>query len=199
MNTMQSRAYAMFEVKALDNDHRIIEGMASTPTPDRMGDIVEPLGAEFALPLPLLWQHDKNAPVGLVEFAKATNDGIPFRARLAKIAETGPLKDMVDLAWQAVKERLVRGVSIGFQSSEYSYIENTGGRRFSKWEWLELSLVTIPAQREATISTIKSISTEQMAASGRSVIAASGKTARVARLAPRVLPSKPFVINRIIR
>lgn len=155
---MERRAYALLTVKAVDEDERIIEGIASTPTPDRMGDIVEPLGAKFALPMPLLWQHRADSPVGHVEFAKPNKNGIPFRARIAKLTDPGALKDDVDKAWQAVKSGLVRGVSIGFRVLEHSIMKD-GGWRISEWEWLELSVVTIPAQSEATITAIKSIDT----------------------------------------
>src|SRR5678809_299028 len=109
-----NRAYSILNVKAIDDDLRVIEGIASTPTPDRMGDIVEPLGAKFQLPMPLLWQHNAVEPVGFVEFARPNEDGIPFKARIAKIDEPGELKNLVDKAWQAVKAKLVRAVSIGF-------------------------------------------------------------------------------------
>jgi hypothetical protein len=46
------RAYSLFEIKAVNDEEGVIEGIASTPTTDRMGDIVEPKGAEFKLPLP---------------------------------------------------------------------------------------------------------------------------------------------------
>lgn len=171
------RAYSVLTVKAVDDADRVIEGIASTPAPDRAGDIVESQGAEFKLPLPLLWQHQHDKPVGHVEFAKPTKDGIPFRARLANIADAGPLKDLVDTAWQAVKAQLVRGVSIGFRAKEYDFMDD-GGIRFSKWEWLELSLVTIPANAEATIDRIKSIDASLRAASGRETEAApKGKPA----------------------
>lgn len=162
-------AVSVTNIKAADDDLRIIEGIASTPTPDRMGDVVEPLGAVFKLPLPLLWQHNSGLPVGWVEFAKPTKAGIPFKARVAKVEEPGELKNSVDKAWQAVKAGLVRGVSIGFRRLEHSVMDD-GGWRFTKWEWLELSLVTIPAQSEATINTIKTVSIEQRAALGHSSV-----------------------------
>lgn len=161
------RAYSLLQVKSVDEEARVIEGIASTPTPDRVGDVVEPLGAKFALPMPLLWQHQHDKPVGHVEFAAPTTKGIPFRASIAKIDEPGVLKDRVDEAWQSVKAQLVRGVSIGFRALEDG-VERMkgGGLRFKQWEWLELSLVTIPANAEATIQAIKSIDTEVRAASG---------------------------------
>jgi capsid protein/prohead serine protease len=168
------RAYSILDIKSLSKDERIIEGMASTPSVDRMGDVVEPMGATFKVPMPLLWQHRSDSPVGHVEFAKPTKNGIPFRARIARIEETGELKNLVDKAWQAVSSDppLVRGVSIGFRGLETEPIKDDdkkgywGATRFKKWEWLELSLVTIPANAEATIHTIRSIDAELLAASG---------------------------------
>lgn len=180
------RAYSILTVKAVqDGDERVIEGIASTPSPDRMGDVVEPMGAKFALPLPLLWQHNHDEPVGFVDFAKPEAKGIPFRARLAKVDEPGALKDLVDKAWQSVKAGLVRGVSIGFSAKDFDRMKD-GGLRFKNWEWLELSLVTIPANAEATISAIKSISREQIAASGdgENVPGASGPVKLSTRGAP---------------
>lgn len=148
------RAFSQITIKSVDEDQRIIEGIATTPSPDRVGDIVEPLGAQFSLPLPLLWQHQSDQPVGYVEWAKVTKEGVKFRARLASTDSPGTLKDRLDEAWQSVKIGLVRAVSIGFKSVEASLLKD-GGRRFNKWKWFELSLVTIPANQEATISQIK--------------------------------------------
>lgn len=41
------RAYSILEVKDMKEDGEFvtIEGIASTPTPDRMGDVVDPMGA----------------------------------------------------------------------------------------------------------------------------------------------------------
>lgn len=160
------RAYSIIEIKAVDDDERIIEGVATTPTPDRVGDIVEPKGAKFSLPLPFLWQHDSEQPVGHVTSAKVTADGIKFKAKFAKIEEPGRLKERLDEAWQSIKVGLVRAVSIGFRSIERTFMDD-GGIRFVVWEWLELSAVTIPANQDATITTIRSIDHDLLAASGR--------------------------------
>jgi HK97 family phage prohead protease len=138
-------------VKALDDDKRIITGIASTPTPDRMGDVVEPMGARFKLPMPLLWQHDHKAPVGRVVSLEATPTGIKFRAEVARIAEEGTLRERTEEAWQSIKAGLVSAVSIGFRALDDQPIRG-GGRRFVAWDFLELSLVTIPANADATIS-----------------------------------------------
>lgn len=171
------RAYSILDVKSFTEDDNFvnIEGIASTPTTDRMGDIVEPMGAKFKVPMPLLWQHDHEKPVGNVNFAQPTKSGIPFKASLPKIKEAGALKDRVDEAIQSVKYRLVAAVSIGFRAVEGAVEEIKTGYRFKEWDWMELSLVTIPANSEAVLKTIKSIDQKQLAASGTE--AADGQNA----------------------
>lgn len=175
----RDRAYSIIEIKSLDEDQRIIEGIASTPSTDRVGDIVEPLGAKFKLPLPLLWQHRSGEPVGHVTFAKATEDGIPFKAKIAKIEEAGELKNLTDKAWQSVKSDppLVRGVSIGFVPHEVEPIKDSKqwGLRIKEWEWLELSLVTIPANADATITMVRTIDQEFLARKGHGDVKATRK------------------------
>ena len=60
---MLNRAYAMLDVRSVSDgeDARTFEGWATTPTTDRMGDVVDPLGAKFKNPLPLLHQHDSSS------------------------------------------------------------------------------------------------------------------------------------------
>lgn len=210
------RAYAVLEVRAVNDDARIIEGIASTPTPDRMGDIVEPMGAKFAIPMPLLWQHDSRAPIGQVTFAKATKDGIPFTAQILHPdrVEAASLKERLQVAWDSIKNNLVRAVSIGFRELEYAFMDN-GGIRFTEWEWLELSAVTIPANAEATINNIRSIDHRALAERERALAnkesegegeAATGQAAEpeeksaahVVKLEPPARDRAPFVINRIV-
>lgn len=170
--TKMVRAYSLLEIKSFDAEQRVIEGVATTPTPDRMGDIVEPMGAKFALPMPLLWQHQHDQPVGHVTVATAGRNGISFRAKIAKIDEDGDLKRLCDNAWQAVKAKLVGGVSIGFRPLKNAVEAiGDGAVRFKEWEWLELSLVTIPANASATISLVKSLDQKQRGMSARKRIA----------------------------
>jgi HK97 family phage major capsid protein/HK97 family phage prohead protease len=159
-----SRAYAVLHVKALDVETRTITGIASTPEPDRMGDVVEPLGVTFANPLPLLLYHDSKKPVGSVTFQAPTAAGLAFTATLPIVTEPGTVRDRIEEAWTSIKAGLLAGVSIGFRSLQNVVNQKTGGLRFLKTEILELSLVAIPANAGATIHTIKSL---DLAASGR--------------------------------
>lgn len=163
---MLNRAYSLLSVKEVDNDKRIIRGMATTPEVDRVGDVIDPLGCGFKNPAPLLWMHDHSLPVGSVWFGTPTKEGVPFTAQLPEVDGPAQLKGRIDEAWTSVKAGLIRAVSIGFRALEYALIEETGGFRFLKTEILELSLVSVPANSGATISEIKSIDSAALAASG---------------------------------
>jgi HK97 family phage prohead protease len=151
----------------MDDKRRRFSGIASTPSTDRMGDVVEPKGATFKLPIPFLWQHDSKDPIGWITAAKVTDKGIEVEGEVANVDEAGPLRDRLLTAWQMLKAGIVRGLSIGFNASESEPIKGTYGIRFKKWEWLELSAVTIAANQDASILAIKSIDTALQAASGR--------------------------------
>lgn len=163
---MIRRAYSQLEVKSVVEDKRELVGIATTPSTDSYGDVVEPKGAEFKLPIPLLWQHDASQPIGHVTKAKVTNGGIEVVARLVHTDEEGALKSRLDEAWQSIKLGLVRGLSIGFRSIEHAYLEEGRGIHFLKWMWLELSAVTIPANADASVTAIRSLDRELRAASG---------------------------------
>lgn len=162
------KAYSTLVIKTVDEDAREITGIASTPGTDRMDDVVEPSGAEFSLPIPLLWQHRHAEPIGQVVRAKITDKGIEVIARLVAPTADMPAQMAARLqeAWHSIKTGLVRGLSIGFNPKEYSFMDN-GGIHFLKWDWTELSAVTIPANAEATITAIKSFDQEQRAALGK--------------------------------
>ena len=148
---MMNRAYSVFELKSFDDGQGIITGVATTPAADRVGDVVEPKGAKFALPLPLLWQHNAASPIGHVTQAKVTDSGIEVVARIAR-----GVTDEIDHVWKLIKGGLVRGLSVGFRSApgDREFLKG-GGVRFKSWEWIELSAVTIPANTQASIQSIK--------------------------------------------
>lgn len=166
------RTYALLSVKSFDDAARTISGIASTPTPDLHGDIVESSGAHFRNPIPLLFHHDKTAPVGSAELAIGP-EGLVFTATLARVAEPGRLRDRVEEAWHSIKSGVIRAVSIG-------YLPRQGGAALRKdprggflgfhlkqFDVFELSLVTIPANLDASILTVKSLDAPYLAAASR--------------------------------
>lgn len=150
------RVFTDLRIKTIDEDQRIVEGWATTGAKDRVGDIVDPLGAEFDLPIPFLLDHDHQMAVGEVERAEVTPQGIRFIARIKKIAEPGLAKDLVDKGWSLLRAGLRKSVSIGFRPMPGGAEPMPdGGWRFTQWEWLELSAVSVPCNPEAQVTGLK--------------------------------------------
>jgi len=165
-NDKDTRFYSTIVTKSprTESDgRRTFKGVASTPTVDMAGDIVEPKGAKFTLPIPLLKHHDHEHQVGWVTKAKVTKRGIEFEAEIP--AEVGDeLRQRVDLAWQEIEAGFLRGVSIGARVNDYEPIER--GIRVTEWDWYELSLVTIGMNPDAVRRAFKSLHRKPVAATG---------------------------------
>ena len=149
-------AYALVTVKSVDRPARRLSGIATTPELDRQGDIFEPLGASFKNPLPLLLHHNPREVVGTARLDPPTPVGITFTADIPEVKTAGALQQRTDTAWQELDAGLVWGVSIGFDATEVKRLES-GGRHFLKSEILELSLTSIPANRTASVHTVKAL------------------------------------------
>jgi HK97 family phage prohead protease/HK97 family phage major capsid protein len=169
---MYQRAYAQLEVKSLETagDVTIVTGIASTPTPDVEGHSVDPAGVTFVNPIPLLLYHDKTAPVGRVWLARQ-GDAITFRAELPHVAEPGVVRDRVQEAITSLKAGLLSFVSIGFlplKDGAGLAIKRlaSGVVSLAKTKIFELSLVTVPANSDATILTVKALDAPHLAAAG---------------------------------
>jgi HK97 family phage major capsid protein/HK97 family phage prohead protease len=155
------------------------EGIASTPTPDRSGDIVNPMGAEFTLPMALLYQHDAERPIGMITEAKPNAKGIPVKGYIESVDGPPSLKERLDVARTELKTGLVRGLSIGFIPKAATPVnpkEPWGAQNFSAWEWAELSTVTIPMNAQANVTMVKSLDQTQRAALGHTLPRSDGET-----------------------
>lgn len=144
------RAYSTFSVKASDRDDGTIIGIASTIETDRVGDVLIPTGMKYQLPVPLLWMHSHRDPLGSVTSIKATSRGVEIVAKIAVNAS-----DEINRIYRLVKAGVVRGLSVGFRPLEQPESTKTGFL-FKKWELLELSIVSVPANSGAGISAVKS-------------------------------------------
>jgi HK97 family phage major capsid protein len=185
---MLHRAYTLLEVKSIDDERRTFSGIASTPTPDSNGDIIEPLGIKYKNPLPLKYEH--KATVGTVVFDPPTKAGVKFTATIPAVVEPGLFKERTDEAWHSVKYGVVRGASIGIEAFS-AVVERlaTGGLHFKQTIAREMSITAIPANRDCTILTVKSLDTEHLAALGPDLSGASDAlpVVRVQKDAPTML------------
>lgn len=207
---LAKRMLSTLEIKAVAptadaSGRRWFEGIASTPSTDRTGDTVQPKGAKFKLPLPLLYQHDSMQPIGQVTEASVKPSGIYVKGYVEQVDGPPTLKERLDVAYTEMKLGLVRGLSIGFNPLESAPIDAKnpwGGMDYTSWEWLELSPVTIAANQDASITTIKSIAERTAPALGQMASAktkgaitnlpgASGKAVAVAT-SPKGKSMKPY-------
>lgn len=95
-------------------------------------------------PLPLLESHNAGAlPVGVVENLQLDGDKLRGQLRLSKSARAGEI-------WQDIQDRIIRGVSVGYQITK-TQNEPDGVVRATRWQPLEASLVSIPADPRAGI------------------------------------------------
>lgn len=161
------KSFGNFEIKEINEEKRTFKGVASTPNPDRVKDVMVPNGAEYVLPMPLLFHHDMKSPIGQVISATVTDKGIEVEIQIPEIKEEGNLKTRVDEAYQSLKYGLVKGLSVGFLGDwETAEFIKGGGIQFNQWEWYELSLVTIPCNKEAETDLTKAYE-EHKAALGK--------------------------------
>lgn len=140
------------ETKMLADDAGTISGLAwKFGTPDRIGDWIEPGAFKSAkLPIPMLFGHDMNDPIGTWDVATEKADGLHITGKL--------LVDDLQRAREVralVKSGAVRGLSIGFITRSASP-RTGGGRLIKSLEFLEASLVTIPMHPGAKVTSAKS-------------------------------------------
>lgn len=152
---------------ATDGDQWTFTGTASTPELDRQRDSMDPQGARFTLPLPLLLQHDATQPIGHIVSASVSRAGITVAGKIQQPTADMPpgMVGRLREAWASIKTGLVRGLSIGFIADDYTP-NDAGGFDISAWDWIELSLVTVPANATAAVSSFKSVTPPAVRAAG---------------------------------
>jgi len=140
------------ETKFDTTDDGTIEGIGwKYDRPDRVGDVITK-GAfkKAAMPLPMLFGHDQNEPVGVWETGTDQGNGYALKGRLL-VNDVPRAREVQAL----VKSGAVRGISIGFRTVKAANRKG-GGRDISEVELLEASLVTIPMHPGAQVTSAKS-------------------------------------------
>lgn len=145
-----------FEIKAI-NDEGVFSGYASTfGNVDLVGDIVQK-GAfiktltKGVTGVLMLWQHDNSQIVG--EFTRLEEDekGLFFEGKLF----VKDIKQAAEAHFLMLK-KLIKAVSIGYRIESKSF-DAAGNRLLKEVDLMEISLVTFPANPEATIDAVKSV------------------------------------------
>ena len=153
-----------FALKAV-NDDGTFEGYGSVfHVEDSYKEVVVPGAFEKSLAeyrkkgrLPaMLWQHDARSPIGVYDDMREDDRGLYVKGRL--------LKDDVAMAREAyalLKAGAVSGLSIGYRTIIDEYDRETGITTLKELDLWEVSAVTFPANDEARVDNVKSITTRR--------------------------------------
>ena len=150
MPTMQRKAYASQLDAIAERQVRVV---CSTPLVDRAGEVVVQEGIDTAAYLQnpvVLFAHDPAQPIARV--AQMGLDGGNLMATV-QFPDAG-ISVKADEVYGLVKAGVLNTVSIGFQPTELLAMDPEqprGPQRYMKSELLELSFVSVPANRGATV------------------------------------------------
>lgn len=102
---------------------------------------------------PMLWQHDTAQPIGKYEEMREDEHGLFVKGQLL-VDQNVP---MADTAYSLLKADVIRGLSIGFNvpRNGEEYNEEHAVWEIKQIDLWEVSIVTFPANRDATISDVK--------------------------------------------
>lgn len=103
----------------------------------------------------LLWQHQQEEPIGIIEKLFEDERGLYVQARL--LTELRRAKEALAL----LKAGALKGLSIGYSPVHYRYDERSGVRLLSEVDLWEISLVTFPANEAANITVVKHCTSNQ--------------------------------------
>lgn len=121
---------------------------------DSQRDIVRPGAFAATLrtrkyPVQLLWQHQWDAPIGVITSIFEDRQGLYVEGRL--LMEVAKARE----AYALLKARAVRGLSIGFTVKKSRRDADTGARELLAVDLWEVSLVTLPANDSAQVTVVK--------------------------------------------
>lgn len=144
-----------FKTKAGEQDDKFIyvRGLASTYSEDRHGDIVSPKAwnrktiNQFRKNPVLLYAHDSREVIGRVESLEKTDKGLEIEAKIYRSWERSEL----------VEDGLLKAFSIGFYIKDAEYEEDTDVFNIKQVELIEISVVSIPSNRESLFSLKKQL------------------------------------------
>ena len=125
--------------------------------------------------------HDRDKPIGRIEFIERTEDDVQFEALITD-----------DAAWQMVKDGVLTGVSVGFIAHDWH--EEEGTTFITDWELVEINLVTTPANAEALIMEMRSMLEHEVFTATRAAPTDPPLT-RTPPPAPRTVASRTVVPN----
>ena len=142
------------EIKSVSDEGRFAGYASVFDVVDNQRDVV--LRGAFAKSLreqqgriKLLWQHQMDEPIGMLERAFEDNRGLYVEGRL--LLHVARARE----AYALLKAGAMKGLSIGYKPTAYDFDPQSGVRRLQQVELFEVSLVTFPANEAAGVTVVK--------------------------------------------
>ncbi|MAT39257.1 MAG: hypothetical protein CL946_06610 [Ectothiorhodospiraceae bacterium] len=160
-----------FELRDISPAKREIAGLITTSAVDRYMEIVEPRGARLENylknPVVLLNHKSWGLPIGKNISLEVHGDGLLARTQFADTQEG---KD----TYRLYSEGFMKAWSIGFLPRAWKDAEGEAGyrRRYTDWELLEYSAVTIPANPDALSNMLSGVESPRI----REALEENGRT-----------------------
>lgn len=111
---------------------------------------------ESGRPLPLLWQHDTTKPIGTFTDLAEDSKGLHVKGKLLLDVQQGrEAKSLIEAG-------AVSGLSIGYFVKGERFDQKTGVLHLTNIDLVEISAVTMPAGPGARITSIKSLTPDEV-------------------------------------
>ncbi len=114
----------------------------------RAGAFAQSLQNRSRYDVPLLWQHDQQEPVGIIEALREDARGLYISAKLSLDSHRG-----AD-AYALIKDGALTGLSIGYRAREARPLPRSNLRELRSVELVEISLVSLPMQPLARLTAV---------------------------------------------
>lgn len=158
---MNTKKIFNFEFKALEED-KTFDAVISTEVVDRDGEVLLASGCDYSDFLKtgtVLWQHNQDCPIGKCTKIYKTKGQIKAKVKFADNDE------LASKIYNLTKQGIIKGVSVGFMTKEHRLpskkdLQDYGKevtRVISKWSLYEFSIVSVPCNQDALITSVKSL------------------------------------------
>ena len=161
----QTRAHktCALEIKSISADGTFAGYASVFNLVDSQHDVVRPGAFRTSLKsrtqtVRLLWQHQWDQPIGMIESLFEDANGLYMKARL--LLDVAQARE----AYALMKAGVVRGLSIGYSVKSAKRNPDTGVRELLAVDLWEISLVTLPANEAAQVTVVKSSAVDSQVA-----------------------------------
>ncbi len=137
---------ADFKVKDQASEDTVIEGWANKSVVDRGNDIIMKDAwslDNYGKNSIILYNHDKDKPIGKALAVQATEQGLYIQARISKSKDP-----FVSYVRDMVKEGILNSFSVGFDAKQEA-VNPDGVNEIKSAELYEVSIVTLPMNQDS--------------------------------------------------